>query len=129
MKFHIEGKLTEFLHGCDKKFTEDSEISYEDLKRQWIKHRDNQTKFSCIFELLQGSDIEWANFYPQKKVKTPEEMKAYKARLQQLEYQQLTKGMDKKTDEYFKVRTGGGFWKHISDKTGCLIHKLSNNLC
>ena len=106
MKFCVKGRLEEFLHGCNMNFpvSDDyKEISYEELKRYWVKHKECQSKFSCIYELLQGCEIKWENFYPQKKVKSPEELRAYKARLQELEYKQLTKGMDSRTDDYFKV--------------------------
>ena len=104
MKFRVQGRLAEFLHGCnDTVYDKNDEISYVDLKSYWVKHKNGQSKFSCLFELLRGCEIRWENFYPQQKVKSPEEMKAYKARLQELEYKQLVKGMENKEDDYFKV--------------------------
>ena len=109
MKFDIKGNLAEFVNGCDTRETlskDCNELSYGELKRLWKQHKDSQNRFSCIHELLQGCDIKWDNLYHQKKVKSPEELKAYKARLQELEYRQLTKSMEKQKTDYFKVGAG-----------------------
>lgn len=106
MKFRIEGKLAEFVNGCNTGYNsseESNELSYGDLKALWKQHKDAQNRFSCIFEILEGCDLKLDNIYLQKKVKSPEEMKAYKARLQELEYRQLTKSMEKQKNDFFKV--------------------------
>lgn len=105
MRFVQKGRISEFIQEFSgDTYRDEDDIPYSDLKKLWIKHQHNQTKYKHMFDLLVGCEVRWENFYPQRKTKTPEEMAAYKARLLDLEYKQLTKGMEHKPRDYFQVR-------------------------
>ena len=109
MKFYLSESIREFLTAFTNYLSKEDEIkyiSYADLRKFWDKYRKDFpdcNKFASFHSLVRGTSLEWESFYPKTKVKTSEEMKVYKARLQELEYKQLTKNMEDKPNDYFKV--------------------------
>lgn len=105
MKIKTVGNVQNFLSACPdyNPRKEEEYIDYEHFKKLWINNKENQTEFENVIDVLKGCHLTWNEIYPKKKVKTPEEMLAYKSRLQELEYKQLTKGMEANQQDYFKV--------------------------
>ena len=107
MKFAVTETIYNFLKeyaGHKAEFQQHDYMEYLELKSLWLKH-----KSKCLDEipsfqsLIKSSNIKWRDLYPPQKQKTPEEMKRYQARLQELEYKVLTKNMEKQDNTIFQV--------------------------
>ena len=122
MKMGISKSMKKFLENHSNFFCSSEKqntISYHELKRYWLQYKESQQSNSVclsLHDLLYGSDISWEEFYPQKH-KTDEQMKAYKIRLQKLEYDQLTKGMEEKSHNYLK----DSHKKELSTVLNCML--------
>lgn len=121
MKIRITNSMKNFLENhTDFSWPYDGEdisISFSELKGYWLQYKKNSGSAFCLFELLHGSELSWEQFYPQKNTKTEEQRKAYEIRLQKLEYDQLTKEMERKSSNFLK----DSHKKELSTVINCLL--------
>lgn len=129
MRFKTTPQLGAFLQEYDPKYMHHSLIEYSIIKSAWNAHmlkvQGSEDDAFSLSDILDGTDIVYDDFYPKQKEKSPEEVEKYQAKLMELEYKQMTKGMEEKPKNYY----AGSHKKEIGTIINCLVTVVGMFIC